>query len=731
MSGDDGRHRLGLIAVTALSLFGALFARLWFLQVVEGNSLEAAASRNATRTVVIPAPRGRILDRNGVVLVDDRESITVSIDSQTFEQLEAGRQGRVLKRLATELSYGQPAGKQVTAKFLRTRLNDTRFSHFRPVPVAADIGQDLEIALREQSGEFPGVQVDRQTVRTYPYGSLAAHLLGYVGALSDTQWNNLKDHNDAKKPYIQNDEIGKGGVEQSYEQYLRGTPGKRVYEVDRRNRVVGELLSARVEPKRGDDLYLSVDARIQAEAEHALRSEINALRHTRKHLGYVPAEGAATAIVDPTNGQVMAMASFPTYNPSDLVGGISCPEWRSLQGLDPAGSCKNVQKEIDAMPSDSRPISKLSNRAIAGLYPPGSTFKLATALVGLKLGLITPDTPYYDPGFYEIPNCSGEHCRPRGPDEGPGGPMDLSRAITKSSDPYFYKLGNDSWAAYKQQHRVSDSAFQHIAATLGFGSRTGIDVAGEAAGRLPDPKWLKTFDEALNGHATDAGNWTAGTSVNMSIGQGYVLVTPLQLANAYAAFANGGTLFQPTVVDRITAYRHPEKVLFKPAQKVLQKIDWGATNHDAMLTGFEGATQTGTAAGAFEGFPAGWVTAGKTGTAQTGTPTHPKVDHSWFVGFGPNPAARYSAAMIMEHAGFGADAAAPAIRQILEAIATNSLDQIDLASLSDPSKEGVLKTGAVDPTTSTSTTTPGTGGTTTTTPGNDTIAPVPGTGKND
>lgn len=699
MTRDDSRNRLGLLAVAAVSLFGALFARLWFLQVVEGSSLDAQANRNAARTAVIPAPRGRILDRNGLVLVDSRESIVVTVDWQDYIDMAAAKQTAVLKRLSAALTRGRP-NEPVTVKFLRSRLADSRFTHLRPVPVAEDVTEDQEVLLREQAADYPTVDVERRTVRQYPYGSLAAHVLGYVGPLTDGQWKLLSKFNDRDKPYVETDDIGRAGVESTYESYLRGTPGRRVYEVDRRNRVVGELTSQRVEPSAGNDLYLSIDARVQGEAEKALRQGLDERRGAEGELGNYPAEAGATAVVDPVDGQVLAMASYPTYDPSTLVGGISCPEWRDLQGLPAQGSCGNLEKELRALPSGDRPVSKLVNRALAGTYPPGSTFKLASAFVGTKLGLLTPDTTLNDPGYFDTPGCKrspADDCRRFSPAaENPGGlgTVNLAGALTASSDTYFYKLGNDTWALHKQKGLVGPTAFQDEAAKLGFGATSGIDLPNESAGRLPDPAWLKRFDVQVNGTETDGGRWGAGSSINLAIGQGDMLVTPLQMANAYAAFANAGTLYQPSVLNRITEANQPDRIVRASKPKAIRSVDWGPSRL-ALVDGFAGVTKDrphATAKGAFEGFPQDrWPVSGKTGTAQSGTDSQPREDHSWFVGFGPEGGARYSAAVVMEHSGQGGLAAAPAVRRILEPIALNQLDLIDLRSLADPAALGALK----------------------------------------
>jgi penicillin-binding protein 2 len=659
-----------LLAVGSLALFGALFARLWVLQVVEGDSFQASATGQTVRTVVIPAPRGRILDRNGVVLVDNRTIEVLTIDPQKYQELSADAQVSLRKRVAAAINVDRPVAQQVTTKEIVRQLNSERFSRYRPIPIVDELTPEEVVYFSEQHDRYPSVSVERTTVREYPHGSLAAHVLGYVGALSEDRWAELKKKNDPKKPYTAADQIGVSGVEAEYESYLRGTPGRKVIEVDRSGRAVREGTSRARSPRAGDDVYLSIDARVQADTEDALRSQVAAARATSGHLGYYPAESAASAIVNPKNGQVVAMASFPTYDPSQLVNGISEDLWDYLN--DP----------VNGYP--------LNNRAIAGQYPPGSTFKLASAYAGLKLNLITPTTSKYDGGIYTVPGCSGgaEACQVSSPSaESNGiGEVTLGPALTASSDVYFYSLGNDAWAAYKQQGTVGPTAFQDEVAKLGFGKPSGIDLPGESSGRLPTPDWLRDFDKDLNGKATPAGKWGSGASINLAIGQGDMLATPLQLANAYATFANGGTLWTPSVVDRIVPSGEKSPSLaFKP--KKIDTVEWGAEAHAAMLDGFEGVTQNrphATAHAAFDGFPDGWTPAGKTGTAQTGTKSKPKEDNSLFVGFGPGADPHYAAAVVMEHAGSGGTMSAVVVRNIFETIATGQLDTVDLDKVRDP-----------------------------------------------
>ena len=653
---DSARPRLGLLAITALSLFGALFARLWFLQIVDGRTLEQQVISNTRKTVILPAPRGRILDRNGIVLVDNRESTVVGVDWQAYSDLEPAQQARLRVRLADALNRGRLREDQITTKDIAHRLNDSRFSHLRPVPIATDVSVSQEIFLKEQADRFPAVTVDRQAVRSYPYGSLAAHVLGYVGSLSEDQWKDFEKANDPKKPYIQSDEIGKAGVEARYESYLRGTPGRRVYEVDRTGGIVREIRSLRHEPRPGDDLYLSLDAKIQYKTEEALQAKIVA--------SDTPTPAGAAVLIDPRNGQVRAMASYPTYDPSELVGGISRDLWSELT---------------------DKKTKILSNRAIQEAFPAASTFKLASSYAGLSLGIIQPNEVVVDQGTYKLCDGDTSGCKKRNSGGGAAmGPITLSTALPRSSDFYFYRVGHLAWVRHKNGQAPED-ALQAKMKELGYGAKTGIDLTGETPGRVPTPAtnreladtlWNQSHENYGNDPALwqDARRWKAGYSADIAIGQFDVLVSPLQTANAYASLANAdGRLYQPSLLDRITKYR--SDVIVKPFEaKTIRTIDW----HDwkpALLEGFAGVTQSGlgTAYPPFQGFPfETFPVSGKTGTAEVGDDANSKRDNSLFVGFGPNPDNQWVASVMIEGGGFGSEAAAPAARVILEGIADGS-----------------------------------------------------------
>lgn len=678
MSGDNSRHRLGLLAVCALSLFGALFARLWFLQVVQADAFEDQVARNSTRTVVTPAPRGRILDRNGMVLVDNRESIVVAVDAQKLKDLPKAEQKAVLTRLATALSRWKPPNEAITVDFINKRLNNERFSRYRPVPIVEDIGVEQEIYLREQADRFPAVVVERQTVRKYPYGALAAHVIGYVGAISPEE---LKARAGEKaKPYEKSDEIGKAGVERTYEPELRGRPGKRVYEVNRNNRVVREITNRRVDPVPGDDLYLSIDARLQYKTEEALQAQI--LDSKTK-----TPTGAAT-VLDPRNGQVLAMASYPTYDPRDLVGGLS----------------------EDLLHDPAKPMA---NRNIQEAYPAASTFKLATSFAGLRLGIIEPNAYVRDTGVYVLCQNNQPACRKKNSGNAVHGSINLSEALTVSSDYYYYRIGDLAW---KDRERLGDDALQQEIQRLGYGEKSGIDLNAETAGRVPTPKSQKELADSIwnRSHANykseadyhDAQRWKAGYSADVAIGQYDTLVTPLQTANAYASLANAQSdLYRPSVMDRITASRQPDKVHRRFVKHKIRTVEYGESKN-ALLAGFQGAVQSrnprGTAYKVFSTFPlSSFPVSGKTGTAQVGTKEQNKADNSLFVGFGPNPDNQYVVSVMIQGGGFGAWAAAPAAYMVLDPVADGSLErfEVPLGGAIDPEAalaryKGIDKSGS-------------------------------------
>ncbi|HEX4818984.1 MAG TPA: penicillin-binding transpeptidase domain-containing protein, partial [Acidimicrobiales bacterium] len=514
----------------------------------------------------------------------------------------------------------------------------------------------------EHHDEFgDAIAVSQTTVRAYPLGRTASHVLGYVGSVTQEE---LDARTTSPKTYSLGDEIGKTGTERTYEDELRGTPGKRVLEVDAKGTTIRQL--SYTPPIPGDDVYLSIDANVQAITEQSLRDELTSAHNRRNNDGsYNTSPAGAAVILDPTNGQVIAMASFPDYDPNEFTKPIPSDTWTQL--------------------NDPGSYYPLSNRALQGQYAPGSTFKLITALAGLRTGAITPETTISDGGVYVVPGCrgGGDQCSFKNSGGESHGRVNLPRAITVSSDVYFYQLGGQFWT----DRATFGDPIQDTARDLGFTSQTGIPLPGEQKGFVLTPDEKKKLHDQ-NPAAFPYGDWYTGDNVQMAIGQNTVAVTPLQLANAYSAFANGGTLYSPNIAIKITK-GGSQDVVRSIEPRVLHQVALPPEFRDPMMEGFTGAVNSreGTAYGAFLNFP-NWTVAGKTGTAQV----QGKQDTALFVGMAPAEAPKYVGVAVLEQSGFGATAAAPVVRRVFQSLA-------DPANAPTVQPGGLLSTpvpGAVD-----------------------------------
>ncbi len=624
MSGDTPRLRLSLIAVVAVSLFVALFARLWFLQVLTAGEHELAAQRNQRRAIPLPATRGRILDRNGEVLVTNRASNVVTVDRSRLRPLDQDEQETLIRRLAAVVDR--------PPSMLRERLDDQRLGPFAPVPVAEDVDESVLVELRERRSEFPGVEAEQTAVRAYPHGSLAAHVLGYVGAINAEELATLGS------PYRPGSRIGKDGVEKTFEADLRGVDGEVVIEVDAENLPVREI--TRRPPVQGNDIVLSIDLEVQRVTEAALAQGMERVRPRIEDNGQPVLGGGSAVALDVDEGTVVAMASWPTFSPAEFVYGISPRLFADLN--DPARGTPFV------------------NRAVLGTYSPGSTWKLVTAMAGLATGVITPETVFVDQGVYTIPNC-GRGCSRQNAGRASYGEVALSRALTVSSDVYFYDIGAKLW---QQREQVGPTPMQDMGTQLGFGTGTGVALPVEADGRIPTPERRAQLNQQ-NPAAFPNGDWFIGDNVNLSIGQGELAVTPIQLANAYATFATGGTRYAPNVVLRVQT---PDgEVVREVPPRVAAEVQVPPEARAPIMNGLVGVTAgpdpRATAVKPFAGFPLDvYPVAGKTGTAQTGGD---RRDNALFAAIAPAHDPRYALTVVMERAGFGATAAAPVARRML------------------------------------------------------------------
>ncbi len=691
-AGADDRQsfRLYVIGIVAVCLVGALFARLWYLQVLEREELQTVAASNILRVVHTEGPRGRIFDAEGRILVDNRVVEVVTIDRLEFRNaLDESEQEAVLHELAEIISR---SGRLTKVSHIEARLASPEIGPFDRVPVAFDIDPDLLVYLGERPDLFPGVSVEERIVRSYPYGELAAHLLGYVGPLTQSEYRSQSAQIDPTDPlaktYQPGDEIGKSGVERIFESELRGVPGVRVFEVNRLDEIVRVHEDKGRQPLPGSDVHLTINLDVQSLLERELRRGLDEARRQERPEDepdapdYVASSGAAVA-VDPRDGSILAMASFPTFDPRDFVNGIS-------------------QRQFNELTAEEN-FSPILNRAIQGLYPPGSTFKVVTAYAAITQGivgadgasLIAVDEFYNDTGTYRYPFCVDEsdtcvfespYCCGRG--------VDLRDAITVSSDTYFYRLAGEG---FFRRPVPLDEGIQESARAFGLGSQSGVPLPHERTGVVPDRAYYDfQFDEGVFLRGGD--QWFAGDTINLAIGQGNLLTTPLQMANLYAALASGGKLHQPNIAARITD--RSGEILEEFGPRLLRELQWDAGVAVPLLDGLNGVTAynlpssagdesllRGTAYDAFNlpgaggvNFPlAAWPVAGKTGTAEK----QGQADLAWFVAFGPAswPEQNYRhtpevvVAMVLEEAGFGGDVAAPAVARVLLPIATDTVDR--------------------------------------------------------
>jgi len=664
--------RLRVVGLVVLVLFLVLGLRLWSLQIVDGKSYAAAVTRNQVRVVSVAAPRGDIVDRNDTVLVTNvpEQELLLSRVTATLDPSIIGDVAALIGQT--------PAQVEGSVK------ND-RYSPYEPVPVATNVSAGTVQFLQTHQSQFPGVSVQTITQRTYPQGgTTATHVLGYLGDLTTAELAASP-----KAGYSQGSLVGQSGIEKQYESYLRGVNGSQALSVNAAGTVVGTL--SRQAPEIGDTVVLNIDTDLQQTVQNDLQAQILLDRKTPDiddHNKLPPAINGAAIVMNPNNGQILAMASSPTYDLNEWVGGISSTDYAALA----ASGAEN-------------------NNAIQGQYTPGSTFKLITATADLQDGVYSPGQYYNDTGQFTVKPCNGAAAGCSFSDDlgDPGGEVNLPLALAISSDSYFYNLGELFWNG---RGTYGNDAIQNVAADYGDGQSTGIDLPDEVMGRVDSqPERQKLHAE--NPTAFPNTSWYTGDNIEMAFGQGATALTPIEQAVAYATFANGGTRYAPEVASEIVNPLSGQ-VVKTIAPKVTGRVNLPAAVRNPILQGLEGVISNpkGTAYADFAGFPTSWNLAGKTGTA-----TNPGADepNSWFVAFGPNPNPQYVVLAVIDQGGYGAEAAAPLVRNIFDYLATNPVGAVKTPTPHAPPSSALPAVNLPLGTPTTTTTTASSAGSSTTT----------------
>ncbi|MET0801384.1 MAG: penicillin-binding transpeptidase domain-containing protein [Actinomycetota bacterium] len=634
--------RLKVFAILVLVMFAALSTRLWFLQVLATQVYAEEAQNNGVRTTSIDALRGEIWtadqyekqqrSESGVPLVRNRSSLEVRVDKQELEA--SGKAEEVLLELSAMLDI--PV-KQITAK-----LESKDYYDFQAKPVAEFVPEEVAFAIRERQDDFPGVLVRNASVREYPMGTMASHILGWVSQVRKEQLDDERHY----RNYGPNDMAGQTGLEVQYERYLRGSKGLQRYVVNADGERIRDLGGR--PPSPGGDLVLTIDGEWQQAAETALEDSILRTRQVfdEDSGSYYKADGGVVVVLDVETGGVKAMASWPDYDPGWFVRGLKKDEICYL-GL--TSKCPQASK-----------VAPLLDRAYQQMYIPGSAFKPFTALAAVKEGFADFGSYYPCPAEYVHPgdesdtlfhNWSSVDLAARS----------LAENLIISCDTSFYRWGSDFWYRYQNDQLGEDNEpLQRDLRAWGFEQPTGIDLPLEAAGFLPDAEW---GDDPAQEDLFGPGGWNPGGYILTMIGSGYMSVTPLQLARAYGALANDGHLCQPHVVDRIMS-ADGQTELKKVGGHCDRTVPYTKAELDYVRNALAQVPVRGTARSAFLGFPLSDVpVAGKTGTAFRGTNFQ---DTSWFAAMVPADDPKYVVVAMVEQAGFGSDVAAPLVRRMIE-----------------------------------------------------------------
>lgn len=579
--------RYAKMMYAAVFLLAVLSVRLFYMQIVEGAYYKAEADGNRIRTLPVQAARGAMYDRNGFMLAGSRPTYTVVVPVD-----------RKQETLPPEELAAVSALLHIPQEAILKRLDDYKAA-FGSVPLAYDVGLDVVSRIAERKADFPDVEVESQPLRMYPLKSAGAQVIGYVGEAGPD------DRNAEGEPYTTSALIGRAGLEYRYNSYLEGKNGSRHVEVDATGQPVRYFNGDPV--ISGYNVRLTLDARLQEVAERAVEEQVAILK-----AGKVNPTGASVVALDPNSGAVLAMVSWPSFDPNLFSRGITSAEWNAIL---------------------NNPNHPLENRPITAMYPPGSTFKVITAAAGLEATVLDPAEKIFDSGkHWLIPkrNAQGEAF----------GWINFAEAMEKSDNVYFYEIGR----------RLGIDKLAAMSRAFGLGEKTGIDLAGESDGNVASEEYKKkVFDE----------DWYLGETFDAAIGQSYMLTTPLQMAMVYTAIANGGTRYQPYLVSRVDNLDGTPNKVFTPVKTGTLPISQAnlSTIQDSLRRVMG---KDGTGGFLFEKYPVS--VAGKSGTAETNG-----LDNGWFVAYAPYEKPEIVVLVMFEHSGFGSDSAAPVTKKILDA----------------------------------------------------------------
>ena len=704
MAADKRAARLGVLALVGMLLFGLVGARLWFLQTVEQESLQAEVNQTKLRTVPLLPERGRIFDAEGRILADNDRVLTVGVEWEIIRS----------KTYRTEIFRRLSGWVDVPIEDMEARYQSGIYSPFLPMPVAEDIDERTATAIQERVEDLPGVSILEQSRRVYPYAPLASHVVGYLGRITAE----TKDYYQGNG-YFLNERVGQFGIELSMEDELHGQWGSVTYEVDNANRIVREV--ERVPPINGNDVQLTIDLDQQQFAEQALQTQLRLRQQVTarnpldpetnfeervfpEYPEEVPYKAPAGSVVvqNYQNGQIIALASYPTFDnrwfEADLGG----------------GKFEQVFPSVDA---NGEPIdpdeSILVNRAIQGRYNLGSTFKPFTAFAALDSGLLTPDDYYRDEGSYRMESVESDRCNSglvrcvyrNATCSGTGRPcvygaVDVETALAVSSDAFFYRIGELIMTTNDYQ-----PVLQEEVRKFGFGSDPGIELPYAFDGTVPDAALKADYAERGVISEVEGSNYFTGDNVQLAIGQGLLSASPLQLAMGYSTIASRGFLMKPEIIKAVWQPGVPDSAtqgyvdlseakLAEPANvsgEVVRQIPMSDETWQEIDRGLHRViTGPGTTSDSYHSttgeklfyyYPDSAIPlAGKTGTAQ-GAGNYPWNDSSAFVAYSRDPSRPYTVAAYLEKAGYGSQAAAPVVKCIF--LQMSGLEQSDPVVLSD------------------------------------------------